>query len=61
VSRPETRGPSRCVLFWTLYVLLVLTAAVAIVQLLIGGWLASLGATALLWRVITHIGRLAGK
>jgi hypothetical protein len=61
MSRSKTRGPSRCVLLWTLYVLLVITAAVAIFQLMTGGVVASIGATALLWRVVRTIGSLADR
>jgi phosphate/sulfate permease len=60
MSRSRTRGPSKCVLLWTEYVLLVVTAAAAIAVLMTGGVLASIGATALLWRVIKTIGGRAG-
>jgi hypothetical protein len=59
MSRPKTQRPSRSVLLWTLYVILVLTAAVALTRLLIGGWLVNLGATVLLWRVIRMLLSLA--
>jgi phosphate/sulfate permease len=60
MTRSKTRGPSKSVLLWTEFVLLVLAAAVAIVVLITGGLLASIGATVLLWRVIKTIGSRAG-
>jgi hypothetical protein len=61
MSRPRSQGPSRCMLQWTLYMLLVFTAAVAMLLLVTARWPASIGAAVLLWRVIKSFRSLAGK
>lgn len=60
MSRPKS-GPSRNLLLWTAYALLLATSAVALFLLVTGGVLASTGASVLIWRVIATIRKLAKR
>jgi hypothetical protein len=61
MSRSKKPGPSDCLLLWTLYVLQVLAATVAIRMLMTGDRFTEAGATVLLWRVVKTLMDLARR
>jgi hypothetical protein len=55
MARPRSAGPSRNVVLWTVYVLSVVTVVTALYVLVTGDFLASTGASVLLWRALATV------
>jgi hypothetical protein len=52
MARPRSVGPSRNVILWTVYVLSVVTALMALFVFATGDFLAGIAASMMLWRAL---------